>query len=545
MSGRRHTAGCGGTRAGGAEALQPPGGGERSSDEQRLADLGYRQELPRVLHLWTNWAVGFAFISPIVGLYTIVALGATTAGPPWVWSLPVVVAGQFLVALVYARLSSHWPIAGGIYQWSRRLLGRAYGWWAGWAYLWALVIVLATTAYAGGGFLGQLLGVSTSSTTSRLLLALVVMAAFTGVNAVGLALLRYTVNIGIACELIASVGIGITLLVFFRHQPVSILVHAPHLTHSSSSYPAAFLGAVAFTGWAILGFDACGGLSEETRDASRQVPRATLLSIATVGSVMAISALGLTLATRNEAAVTAGRVADPVASAVVGSFGLWVERPFLAVVVIGFVACGIAEQATLVRVIYSLSRDGMLPGSRLWRAVSPRNQSPTFAVLLSGVLATAAVAHAKVLAVLVDFATGAYYVGFLFPVVAVGLGVALLGIVGPVPRGAPTDRRELTRTESAGPVRVSAARARRAAQASGACRSPVLAGTGQLGIGSMSDWARSWASKGELPCAPQSRRSRMNGRGTEGSGLSISRASRWPSKMQSTIMRGAAASPIR
>lgn len=419
MSGRRHTAGCGGTRAGGAEALQPPGGGERPSDEQRLADLGYRQELPRVLHLWTNWAVGFAFISPIVGLYTIVALGATTAGPPWVWSLPVVVAGQFLVALVYARLSSHWPIAGGIYQWSRRLLGRAYGWWAGWAYLWALVIVLATTAYAGGGFLGQLLGVSTSSTTSRLLLALVVMAAFTGVNAVGLALLRYTVNIGIACELIASVGIGITLLVFFRHQPVSILVHAPHLTHSSSSYPAAFLGAVAFTGWAILGFDACGGLSEETRDASRQVPRATLLSIATVGSVMAISALGLTLATRNEAAVTAGRVADPVASAVVGSFGLWVERPFLAVVVIGFVACGIAEQATLVRVIYSLSRDGMLPGSRLWRAVSPRNQSPTFAVLLSGVLATAAFAYAKVLTVLVDFATGAYYVGFLFPVVAV------------------------------------------------------------------------------------------------------------------------------
>lgn len=391
---------------------------DSSGDEQRLAELGYRQELPRVLHLWTNWAVGFAFISPIVGLYTIVALGATTAGPPWVWSLPVVVGGQFLVALVYARLAAHWPIAGGIYQWSRRLLGGAFGWWAGWTYLWALVVVLATTAYAGGGFLGQLLGVRTRSAWSHLLLALVVMVAFTAINAVGLDLLKYTVNVGIACELIASVGIGITLVVFFRHQPVGELVRAPHLP-SGGPYLPAFLGAVAFTGWAILGFDACGGLSEETHDAGRQVPRATLMSIATVGTVMAISALGLTLATRDPAAVTAGRVADPVSAAVVGAFGPWVERPFLGVVVIGFVACGIAEQATLVRVIYSLSRDGMLPLSRLWRRVSSRNQSPTFAVLLSGALATAAFLYAKVLTVLVDFATGAYYVGFLFPIVAV------------------------------------------------------------------------------------------------------------------------------
>lgn len=373
-----------------------------------------------MLHLWTNWAVGFAFISPIVGLYTIVALGATTAGSPWVWSLPIVVGGQLLVAVVYARLSSRWPVAGGIYQWSRRLLGPAFGWWAGWTYMWALVVVLATTAYAGGGFLAELVGVDSTSTATHLLFALAVMLVFTGINAVSLGLLRYTVNIGIACELIASVGIGLALVFFFRHQSPAVLVRVPHLAHPGPYLPA-FLGAIAYTGWAILGFDACGGLSEETRDASRQVPRATLLSIGTVGTVMAISALGLTLATRDPAAVIAGRVADPVSSAVVGAFGSWAERPFLAVVVIGFVACGIAEQATLVRLLFSFSRDGMLPFSRLWRKVSPRTQTPTFSVLLSGVLASAAFLYAKVLAVLVDFATGAYYIGFLFPIVAVVL----------------------------------------------------------------------------------------------------------------------------
>ena len=56
------------------------------ADERQLEEFGYKQELPRVLRLWTNWAIGFAFISPIVGLYTVVALGAATAGPAWVWS---------------------------------------------------------------------------------------------------------------------------------------------------------------------------------------------------------------------------------------------------------------------------------------------------------------------------------------------------------------------------------------------------------------------------------------------------------------------------
>ena len=62
------------------------------ADERQLEEFGYKQELPRVLRLWTNWAIGFAFISPIVGLYTVVALGAATVGPAWVWSVPIVIA---------------------------------------------------------------------------------------------------------------------------------------------------------------------------------------------------------------------------------------------------------------------------------------------------------------------------------------------------------------------------------------------------------------------------------------------------------------------
>jgi len=50
------------------------------------------------------------------------------------WSWPIVALGQTLVALNFAELSSHFPIAGSIYQWSKRLSGHSLGWFTGWIY---------------------------------------------------------------------------------------------------------------------------------------------------------------------------------------------------------------------------------------------------------------------------------------------------------------------------------------------------------------------------------------------------------------------------
>ena len=77
------------------------------------------------LHIFDNVALGFAGISPVVGLYAVVLVGTLVAGPAWVWVLPVALAGQCLLLAVYAELASEFPIAGGAYQWSRRLIGGA------------------------------------------------------------------------------------------------------------------------------------------------------------------------------------------------------------------------------------------------------------------------------------------------------------------------------------------------------------------------------------------------------------------------------------
>ncbi len=92
-----------------------------------------------------NVALGFAAISPVVGLYAVVLVGTTVAGPAWVWVLPVALAGQCLLLAVYAELASEFPIAGGAYQWSRRLIGGAYGWFAGWVAICAYAVANTTS----------------------------------------------------------------------------------------------------------------------------------------------------------------------------------------------------------------------------------------------------------------------------------------------------------------------------------------------------------------------------------------------------------------
>jgi amino acid transporter len=403
-------------------------------DAQALAGFGYPQELNRSLSFWTNWAVGFAFISPVVGLYTIIGFGTMTAGPPWIWTLPVVLLGQILVVLVFGELAAEFPIAGGIYQWTRRLVGPTFAWFAGWGYLWTLMLLLTANVFFGGQFLAALFG-ATPGTDEKILWALAILAFTTTVNAVGLSPLKYVVNAGITAELIASVTVGLLLVLFFRkHSPSSLFdtfatgdaFKQSPLAGGIGSYGAAFFASMAFTGWAFVGFDACGTISEETRDPTRRVPRAMLLSLVLVAAVIFVSAVGIELAIPSQRSVVSGSVADPVIVAVTTAFGAGLEKPFLAVVVVAFLAAGITVQATAARVAFSFARDGMLPASRVIRRVSRRNRVPFAATLVTGVIASLGLFFSKAQPTLIAFGAGGYYIAF-FLVCAAALYARLNG----------------------------------------------------------------------------------------------------------------------
>src|SRR6202035_307581 len=114
--------------SGGTVVSNPEAG---DADSAQLARFGYGQELKRVLNLFENFAVAFCYISPVVGIYSLFVLGVGTGGPQYIWLLPVALLGQLFVALVFAELGSHYPIAGALFQWAKNLIGPRYGLWDG------------------------------------------------------------------------------------------------------------------------------------------------------------------------------------------------------------------------------------------------------------------------------------------------------------------------------------------------------------------------------------------------------------------------------
>jgi amino acid transporter len=384
-------------------------------DAGRLLELGYHQELRRRLGGLDNVAMGFATISPVVGLYAVVAVGIAVAGPAWIWVLPVALAGQCLLLAVYSELSAEFPLSGGPYQWSRRLLGGAYGWFNGWVAICAYAVANTTIAYLGAPWALTLFGI-TPTAGAIVIAGLVLVVVCAVVGARGIDVLKRAVRAGIVAEATALIGIGVVLLLAFREQELSILTEtlgAERLAGGSTA--AALLAALAVGGWVFIGFDACVGTAEETRSAARHVPRAVWISLLSVAVLVVLNAVATALAHPDPGAVVTGRDAEPVTTAVVGSFGSWSNKPFAALVLVAFLACGTAAQAMTARGMYSIARDGVLPASGFLRLVDGRGTP------IGGVVATSAIAclglllglESTAIGSLIVFGTAGIYVSFL------------------------------------------------------------------------------------------------------------------------------------
>ena len=103
-----------------ATADAPPTVGA-NADSQELAGFGYKQELDRSLGKFSSFAAGFSYISILTGVTALFGFGYGFAGPGVWWTWPVVITGQALVALCFMEMAGQYPIAGSVYQWSKRI----------------------------------------------------------------------------------------------------------------------------------------------------------------------------------------------------------------------------------------------------------------------------------------------------------------------------------------------------------------------------------------------------------------------------------------
>src|ERR1700741_2420818 len=115
-----------------------------ASEDARLESLGYKPQLNRVLGFFSNFAVGFTYLSPMVGIYSLFVFGFGIAGPAYIWLTFIPLIGMLFVALVFGELASHYPVAGALFQYSKFSVGPRFGWFVGWFYGFALLITVAS-----------------------------------------------------------------------------------------------------------------------------------------------------------------------------------------------------------------------------------------------------------------------------------------------------------------------------------------------------------------------------------------------------------------
>jgi len=355
-----------------------------AADEEQLAALGYSGAFHRSMGLWANMALGFTYLSPLVGVYSLFAYSLSIGGPPAIWWIVIVGAGQLLVALVFGEVVSQYPLAGGIYPWARRLWNRRYAWLVSWIYIWAVIVTITAVAEFGGGFVAALIGVAaTPAVTLATAIGLLVVAFAANIS--GTRTLARVAKIGLAAELIGVIVLGLYLLLFQREQPFSIFFDSLG-AGGDESYLVTFLAASLSGLFLFYGFEACGDVAEEVNDPTRRIPRAMILTILVGGVSGLMSYAGYVLAAPDLQAIVDGENADPIPSILVSSLGTAGSKVFLVVAVTAFISCVLSLQAAGSRLLYSFGRDRMLPGSGWLARLSPRHAVPTNALIVVSVV---------------------------------------------------------------------------------------------------------------------------------------------------------------
>jgi amino acid transporter len=86
----------------------------RDRDEERLAELGYKQDLSRAWSSFSNFAISFTIISVLAGCFTTYGQAFNNGGPIAIsWGWPIICALILTVAFSMSELTSAYPTAGG------------------------------------------------------------------------------------------------------------------------------------------------------------------------------------------------------------------------------------------------------------------------------------------------------------------------------------------------------------------------------------------------------------------------------------------------
>jgi urea carboxylase system permease len=384
---------------------------EAARDEADLAKFGYKQELRRSLGVFSSFAVAFSYISPSTGIFALFALGLTTVGGIFIWSWPIVAIGQLIIALGWAELSSHYPVAGSVFQWTKYLSGKTYSWFAGWIYLFAGILtvtsVCVTLPLALIPAFNNMGWNLANDHSNQRIVAIVTLVLITVLNIFGVKLVAIINNTGVLFEILGMVVFAFVLALFHHHQSGSVVFH----TGGTSLTTGTFLVAMFMSLYVIYGFDTASTLAEETRNPRVEAPKAVIASVIGAFVIGAIFLFACLLAIPNLPAAIKGGFGP--ANIIDANFGNAFSTVFLLVVSAAIFVCCLSIETSTIRLCFGMARDDKLPISGVLAKVNPRLHTPIGACIVIGILAFIPMLQFAGAGIVAIAATGMIYLSYL------------------------------------------------------------------------------------------------------------------------------------
>lgn len=321
------------------------------------------------------------------GIFVLTGTGALTAGPALPLSFVIAAFACAFAALCYAEFASTVPVAGSIYTYSYATLGELVAWMIGWDLM--LEYGLATSAVSVGwsGYFQSLIagvgwhlpdaltaapGAVPGKETYFNLPALLIMLVLTWLLSLGV---RESARLN---NVMVAIKVGVVLLFILvgaRHvQPANWQPFMPY-GHTG------ILSAAALVFFAFIGFDAVTSAAEEVKRPERDLP------IGIIGSLAVCTLLYVIVSGIMTGIVPFKQfegVDHPVSLALKFAGENWVAGFVDAGAILGMTTVILVMLYGQTRVIFAMSRDGLLP-KRL-SSIHPKYGTPFFATWVVGII---------------------------------------------------------------------------------------------------------------------------------------------------------------
>jgi urea carboxylase system permease len=377
--------------------VDAPRAGAGRGDSDELASFGYKQELDRSLGSFSSFAAGFSYISILTGVFELFGFGFGNGGPAVWWSWPIVFIGQMCVALCFAEMAGQFPLAGSVYQWSKRVGSDSSSWMTGWILIIGSIVTVAAVAVGWQvvlpqvtthlQFVGSAADAGSYSTPNgaknALILGAILVVFATIICMLGVKIMARINNFGVMAELIGA-SILVILLIFHFSRGPGVITHSmgTGAGHSWGYFGAFLIGGI-MSAYVMYGFDTAGTLAEETNDPRRNAPPAIIRALIAAGIIGGLLILFALMDVKNISDKNISLLGLPYI--IKQALGNTAGNVFLIDSALAITVCTLAVCTACIRMLFSMARDGRLPAGAHLARVSGRAKVPIIPALFVGI----------------------------------------------------------------------------------------------------------------------------------------------------------------